>query len=67
MVAVEKTGTFPAFTAEEVAGELADCLARFLDATADETVMQRAKTYLSLWESLSASGDREIDLTIIHP
>ena len=67
MVAVEKTGTFPAITAEEVASELADCLARFLDATADETVMQRAKVYLSLWESLSAPGDREIDLTVVHP
>jgi hypothetical protein len=67
VVAVEKSGRFPALSAEEIAGELARCLARFLDATADETVMQRAKEYVSLWHSLSASKEREIDLTVVHP
>jgi hypothetical protein len=67
VVAVEKAGRLPAVTAEDVADELAWCLGRFLDATADEPVMQRAKECLVLWQALRESDRREIDLTLLHP
>ena len=54
-------------TAVDVADELAWCLGRFLDATADEPVMQRAKEALVLWQALKESDPREIDLTLLYP
>ena len=67
MVAVEKSGPVVRVTAEEIADDLAWCLGRFLDATADEPVMQRAKESLVLWQALKESDRREIDLTLLHP
>ena len=67
MVAVEKAGGLPVVTVEDVADELAWCLGRFLDATADEPVMQRAKECLVLWQALRKSHPREIDFTLLHP
>lgn len=55
-----------AVTAEDIAGELAWCLRRFLEATADEPVMQRAKESLASWERLSGETEtKEIDLTLV--
>ena len=68
MVAVEKAGSVSAVvTADDLADELAWCLSRFLDATADEPVMHRAKECLLLWQALRESDRREIDLTLLHP
>lgn len=66
MVAVEKVGTSPAVAVEDVTDELAWCLGRFLDATADESVMQRARKCLVLWESFRETGEREVDLTLVE-
>ncbi len=66
MVAVEKVDRLSAVTAEDVGDELAWCLGRFLDATADEPVMQRAKECLLIWQALRGSDRRELDLTILH-
>lgn len=68
MVAVEKPGATPiGVTADEIAGELARCLSRFLDATADENVMLRAKWALARWEGFCQSDSRTLDLTLLHP
>jgi hypothetical protein len=67
VVAVEKAGRSPAVSVEDVADELAWCLGRFLDATVDEPVMQRAKECLVLWQALRETHEREIDLTVLHP
>ncbi len=66
MVAVEKASTLSGVPAETVAAELAWCLSRFLDATADELVMQRAKQALVLWETLRESDSGAIDLALYH-
>lgn len=66
MIAVEKSGASVVVTAEDVAGELAWCLARFLDATADENVMQRAKTSLALWHALREAEAREASRAFVH-
>jgi hypothetical protein len=66
VVAVEKSSTAVRASAEVIADELAWCLSRFLDATADESVMQRAKACLVLWQALRESDRREIDLTLMH-
>jgi hypothetical protein len=51
---------------EDLTDELAWCLGRFLDATADESVMQRARKCLVLWESIRETGEREVDLTLVQ-
>ena len=67
MVAVEKSSTLAPVTVKVIADELAWCLGRFLDATADEPVMQRAKECLVLWQALREAEREELDLTALHP
>ena len=55
----------PRVTAEDLAAELAWCLSRFMDATADETVMQRSRDCLSLWASINSSEGPVIDLSLV--
>lgn len=40
-------------TGAQLAEELAACLARFLDASADERTMQRSREALALWHRLA--------------
>jgi len=47
-----------------VADELATCLARFLDVSADELTLQRSREALAHWQRLA---DRELDLTTSGP
>ena len=40
-------------TGAQLAGELAACLARFLNASADERTMERAREALARWDRLA--------------
>ena len=40
-------------TGAQLAEELAACLARFLDASADERTMERSREALALWRRLA--------------
>ena len=50
---------------EQLAEELAACLARFLDASADERTMKRAREALALWHRLDFSAAEDAGQDVV--
>lgn len=48
---------------EALAAELACCLERFLDGTADEGIMSRAHTVVEVWKDFASDGLRPLTTT----